>query len=186
LTRPIAVTSIRRSALSSTLPRELGVVLRFEGGEELIPAHHIHRGIDDFAVIRRNQMQSSLLPYLHELTLNELPDSSAETSSLSREGPPSWKKDPRYADPALASLLGRQIDEIRVLKRDDSDPDTLGAPNEAGMVLRFKGGGELILAYGLHDDSDDFVRALRDQLLSRLALIQPFKSRRPLRFNCTR
>jgi len=37
-------------------------------------------------------------------------------------------------------------------------------PCEAGVVLHFDNGGELILSHGLHDDSDVFSVIARDQI----------------------
>jgi len=70
--------------------------------------------------------------------------------------------DGRFAPPAIANLVGQRITSVRFLKREMDDNACL--PREVGVVLGFEGGGELIAAHGLHDDSDDFAVLRRDQL----------------------
>jgi hypothetical protein len=86
-----------------------------------------------------------------------------QTTPLPRSHPID-ARDERYVDPAIRALLGRRVDEVRVL-RQDWEGKALSRPRQVGVVLRFEGGGELIPAHGLHNGSDDFVvLARREQI----------------------
>jgi hypothetical protein len=51
-------------------PREAGVVFRFEGAPELVLSHGLHDNSDDFAVLMRNDVNTSLWSRLHEVVLS--------------------------------------------------------------------------------------------------------------------
>jgi hypothetical protein len=72
--------------------------------------------------------------------------------------------DPQLSTPELAALVGRRIESMALLRRDAEKVRWQDRPREVGLVLRTEGGGELILAHGLHDDSDDFSVLLRSQV----------------------
>jgi hypothetical protein len=76
--------------------------------------------------------------------------------------------DPRYSDEHLRGLLGRHLGIASLIIRDADDP-SYDQPREAGVVLVFDGGGELILGHGLHNGSDDFAVLRRDQILPKVA-----------------
>jgi hypothetical protein len=237
-----SVHVLKRDMPDVHLPREVGVVLRFEGGGELIPAHNLHRGSDNFGVIRRDQILPSILPELRELTLDELDDVTPNLPSrhipllrrlrgerlvaMTRHcnfpieeleqqpggpldvfsgapGPlalkaesglvigvsshsslraielwlePDWtvhglneypdpvdSTDSRHVHPEIRVLVGRRIEDIRLLERAilGSEPSSL----ETGIVLRFEGGKELILAFGIHEDAEHLGVIRRDQIL---------------------
>ncbi len=73
--RVLSVTVIKRRAARATWtaqPREVGLVLHFENGSELIASHGLHDDSDDFSVITRSQISAKLLGQLDELSLTEL------------------------------------------------------------------------------------------------------------------
>lgn len=57
------------SALKSELPNEVGLRIRFEGGQELVAAHGLHDASDDFAVLRSEQILPELQQQLEERVL---------------------------------------------------------------------------------------------------------------------
>jgi len=64
----------RRAARASWegLPREVGLVLHFDDGSELIASHGLHDDSDDFSVITREQISAKLRDQLDELSLTDL------------------------------------------------------------------------------------------------------------------
>jgi hypothetical protein len=76
--------------------------------------------------------------------------------------------DPRYSDEYLLGLLGRRVRVASLIIRDADDP-SYGEPREAGVVLAFEGGGELILAHGLHNNLDNFAVLRREQIAPQVA-----------------
>lgn len=50
-------------------PREVGVVLAFDGAPDLLLSHGLHDNSDDFSVLMRKDLNPSLLPRLHEVRL---------------------------------------------------------------------------------------------------------------------
>jgi hypothetical protein len=48
-------------------PREVGVLLRFEGAPDLILSHGLHDNSDDFSVLMHKDVSPSLWPRLHEV-----------------------------------------------------------------------------------------------------------------------
>ena len=59
-------------ATSAALPREVGLVLHFDNGSELIASHGLHDDSDDFSVITRDQISAKLRDQLDELPLTDL------------------------------------------------------------------------------------------------------------------
>jgi hypothetical protein len=57
------------SVKTQDLPREAGVVLAFDGAPDLILSHGLHDDSDDFSVIMRDGVRSSLWSRLHEARL---------------------------------------------------------------------------------------------------------------------
>ena len=47
-------------------PREVGLLLGFDGAPELLLSHGLHDNSDDFSVLLRNDVSPSLWPRLHE------------------------------------------------------------------------------------------------------------------------
>lgn len=58
------------SASWESRPREAGVVLTLEGAPELILSHGLHDDSDDFSVIMREGVKSSLWPRLRKVRMN--------------------------------------------------------------------------------------------------------------------
>lgn len=50
-------------------PMEVGVVIYFENGTDLVLSHGLHNNSDDFSVINKNQIIPSIIPLLHEITV---------------------------------------------------------------------------------------------------------------------
>jgi hypothetical protein len=61
-----------KDARWTSRPREVGVVLGFDSGGELILSHGLHDGSDDFSVITRNQIDPDLVGKLCEIPLADL------------------------------------------------------------------------------------------------------------------
>jgi hypothetical protein len=76
--------------------------------------------------------------------------------------------DPTYSDDYWRGLLGRRVKVASLIIRDADDPRR-GEPREAGVVLAFEGGAELILAHGLHNDSGEFAVLRREQIAPNVA-----------------
>jgi hypothetical protein len=74
--RVLSMTIIKRRAARASwtaLPREVGLVLHFDNGTELIASHGLHDDSDDFSVIIRNQISAKLEGQLDEFSLTNLP-----------------------------------------------------------------------------------------------------------------
>jgi len=72
--------------------------------------------------------------------------------------------DPMLSEPRFARLLGRRAASITVLVRQPENAKWEARPREVGVVVGFDGAREIILAHGLHDDSDDFAVLQRDDV----------------------
>jgi hypothetical protein len=72
--------------------------------------------------------------------------------------------DPEYGQPGFARMLGKRAIDVAILTRDPEREAWRDRPREAGVVIAFDGAPELILAHGLHDDSDDFSVLLREDV----------------------
>ena len=73
--------------------------------------------------------------------------------------------DLRLSMPEISAVLGRRIESLTLLRREPVKAKWEPLPREVGLVLHLEGGSELILAHGLHDQSDDFAVLLRRQIL---------------------
>jgi len=65
----VILTRDAENAKWESRPREVGVLLSFEGAPELILSHGLHDNSDDFAVLMRKDVSSSLWPRLHEVRI---------------------------------------------------------------------------------------------------------------------
>jgi len=73
--------------------------------------------------------------------------------------------DPQYSDATMAQVLGRTLKSIRVFTREAQNVLLARRPREAAIELEFDHGPTLVVAHGLHDDSDDMVVIERSQIL---------------------
>jgi len=64
--------------------------------------------------------------------------------------------DPTYSSDLIRAFLGKRIEKFRLLRVVGPDASAEDRPCEAGLILVFPDGSELLLAHGLHDGSDDF------------------------------
>ena len=100
-----------------------------------------------------------------------LPDGAhcaADPVTESEELFPIAADDPTYSDGTMAGVLGRTVKSIRVLTREAQNVLLARTPREAAIELEFDHGPTLVVAHGLHDDSDDMVVIERDQILPAL------------------
>jgi len=73
-------------------------------------------------------------------------------------------RDPIYTREQIRRLPGSRIVSIHIMKRAPKNALWVGLPCEVAVVLQFDTHAELILAHGLHDDSDDFSVITREQI----------------------
>lgn len=73
--------------------------------------------------------------------------------------------DALYSNNEMRSLIGKRIVLVKLLKREAGNALLAQTPREAGLVLEFENGVELILSHGLHDNSDDFAVIFRANIL---------------------
>ena len=64
--------------------------------------------------------------------------------------------DPVYSNNAMRAFVGRRIRRFRLLQIATEYAAYEYRPREAGLVLGFQEGAELLLSHGLHDCTDDF------------------------------
>jgi hypothetical protein len=57
------------NALHADMPREVGLIFQFENGKKLLATHGLHDDSDDFAVIKSDQIVSTLVSELESRTL---------------------------------------------------------------------------------------------------------------------
>lgn len=87
-------------------------------------------------------------------------DSAAEDDDLF----PIDAGDPTYSDGTMAQVVGRRVKSIRVFTRDAQNALLARKPREAAIELEFDQGPAIVVAHGLHDDSDDLVVIERSQI----------------------
>lgn len=73
-------------------------------------------------------------------------------------------RDPLYSNDAIGGLVGKRVTSISVLKRLPDSALFTDLPCEAGVLMRFEDGSELIASHGLHNDSDDFSVITRSEI----------------------
>jgi hypothetical protein len=64
--------------------------------------------------------------------------------------------DPDYSEEEICQLLGKQIIQVSILKRNHEDPLYEHLPCEAGLVLKFENEFEFIVSHGLSENIDNF------------------------------
>jgi hypothetical protein len=83
--------------------------------------------------------------------------------------------DPIYSERMICDLLGKQVTSIGILKKRPANALLAQLPCEVGVLLRFDH-GSLVLAHGIHDNSDDFAilfeRDISSDVLKELDEIQ--------------
>lgn len=72
--------------------------------------------------------------------------------------------DPQHSRALFAQMVGRKVTRITLLKRAPKNAKWEERPREVGLIIRFDGANDLVLAHGLHDDSDDFAVLVREQV----------------------
>jgi hypothetical protein len=96
---------------------------------------------------------------------------SVREDSLARdvELHPVSAADPRYADARFAAAAGARIRRVRALRRVGQSVRHDDLPSEAALELELDRGDPIVLAHGLHDDSDDFAVLHPDEIMPGIA-----------------
>jgi hypothetical protein len=71
--------------------------------------------------------------------------------------------DETYSEQLISNLVGQKILSVKILKRDNPR-STRNGPVDAGLILEFQDGLELILALNLSESTDDFAIIFRDEI----------------------
>ncbi|OYD88962.1 hypothetical protein CDG77_20910 [Nostoc sp. 'Peltigera membranacea cyanobiont' 213] len=81
-----------------------------------------------------------------------------------------------YSEQSICELLNRQVRTIKILKKEPENILLAQLPCEAGLLIEFNNGTELVLSHGLHDNSDDFAiifkHEIRPDILDKLQEIE--------------
>ncbi|MGW8501504.1 hypothetical protein [Streptomyces sp. CLCI03] len=77
--------------------------------------------------------------------------------------------DPVYSDTSTCHVRGRRLASMTLLHQRSDSVLMQQRPCQAGLLLTFDGGSELLLSHGLHDGSDSFAVIGRDDIASRIA-----------------
>lgn len=64
--------------------------------------------------------------------------------------------DPIYSNDTMRAFVGKRIQTFRLLRIAADYASYEDRPREAGLVVVFQDGAELLLSHGLHDCTDDF------------------------------
>lgn len=67
------------------------------------------------------------------------------------------------------AACGQRVTAIHILKRTGQGPLFTHLPNEAGVRIDLDNGDSILLAHGLHDDSDDFAVLHPEEVLPEIA-----------------
>lgn len=73
-------------------------------------------------------------------------------------------EDKIYSSPYWVQIVGQNIKEINIIKRDPQNALFEELPNEVGLEIVMENDMKFILSHGLHDDSDDFSVLTTSQL----------------------
>ncbi|PSJ59038.1 hypothetical protein C7J99_31960 [Brevibacillus brevis] len=73
-------------------------------------------------------------------------------------------EDKIYSSPYWGQIVGQNIKEINIIKRDPQNALFEELPNEVGLEIVMENDMKFILSHGLHDDSDDFSVLTTSQL----------------------
>jgi hypothetical protein len=73
--------------------------------------------------------------------------------------------DPIYSDSYFSQLPGKKIISVKILKQEPKNILFEDLPREAGVMLGFEGGTELVMSHGLHNDSDTFSVIFHHEIL---------------------
>lgn len=76
--------------------------------------------------------------------------------------------DQNYSEKKVCQLVGNQVIEVSLLKREPQSALYVGLPCEAGLVLKFEAGLELIMSHKLSDNMDNFSIVFRDEIPSEI------------------
>jgi hypothetical protein len=76
--------------------------------------------------------------------------------------------DQNYSEKKVCQLVGNQVIEVSLLKREPQSALYVGLPCEAGLVLKFEDGLELIMSHKLSDNMDNFSIIFRDEIPSEI------------------
>ncbi len=72
--------------------------------------------------------------------------------------------DPVYSEQPICELLNRQVRTIKILKKEPENVLLAQLPCEAGLLIEFDNGTELVFSHGLHDNSDDFAIIFKNEI----------------------
>jgi len=72
--------------------------------------------------------------------------------------------DATFSSPKWASLVGKTIASVTILKRRPENSLLEEKPNEVGVDIGLDDGQHVIFGHGLHDDSDDFAVIRPEQI----------------------
>lgn len=73
--------------------------------------------------------------------------------------------DSNYSEASICQLVGKQITSIQIIKKVPENLLVAQTPCEAGLIIGFENGDELVLSHGLHNNSDDFAIIFRQEIL---------------------
>lgn len=73
-----------------------------------------------------------------------------------------------YSEREICQLIGKQVIEVSLLKREPQSALYVGLPCEAGLVLKFEDSSELIMSHDLSDNMDNFSIVSRDEIPSEI------------------